>query len=88
MTQHIVVNFADRRSGLTIKDVEAVIGTPVDVVLPRSKAVPLSTNRGVPLLQSGGRDAIVKKLNGLVALFQLQVKKSTGHDPRHRALTR
>ena len=80
MTQHVLVNFADRRSGLTVKDVEAVIGTGVDVVLPRSKAVPLSTNRGVPLLQSGGRDAVAKQLHRLVARFQPQLKKSTGHE--------
>ena len=76
MTQHILVNFADRRSGLTVKDVETVIGTGVDVVLPRSKAVPLSTNRGVPLLQSGGRDAVAKELHRLVARFQPQLKKT------------
>jgi pilus assembly protein CpaE len=88
MTQHVVVNFADRASGLTVKDVEAVIGTAVDLVLPRSKAVPLSTNRGVPLLQSGGRDPVAKELQRLVARFQPQLKKSAGRDPRHRALTR
>jgi pilus assembly protein CpaE len=88
MTQHIVLNFADRRSGMTVKDVEAVIGTTVDIVLPRSKTVPMSTNRGVPLLQSGGRDAVVTELNRLVARFQLQLKKTIGHAPRHRAWTR
>lgn len=88
MTQHVLVNFADRRSGLTVKDVEAVIGTPVDIVLPRSKAVPLSTNRGVPLLQSGGRDPVAKQLHRLVARFQPQLKNSTGHEARHRAWSR
>ena len=88
VTQHVVVNFADRFSGLTMKDVEEVIGTDVDLVLPRSKAVPLSTNRGVPLLQSGTRDPVAKELQKLVARFQPQLKKSTGRDARHRALTR
>jgi pilus assembly protein CpaE len=88
MTQHILVNFADRRSGLTVKDIEAVIGTGVDVVLPRSKAVPMSTNRGVPLLQNGGRDAVAKQLHLLVARFQPQLKKSTGQEARHRAWAR
>ena len=88
MTQHVLVNFADRRSGLTVKDVEAVIGTGVDIVLPRSKAVPLSTNRGVPLLQSGGRDAAAQQLHRLVGRFQPQLKKSSGHAARHRAWAR
>lgn len=88
MTRHVVVNFADRLSGLTVKDVEEVIGAEVDLVLPRSKAVPLSTNRGVPLLQSGARDPVAKELQRLVARFQPQLKKSTGREARHRALTR
>ena len=87
MTRHVVVNFADRLSGLTVKDVEEVIGAEVDLVLPRSKAVPLSTNRGVPLLQSGARDPVAKELQRLVARFQPQLKKSTGREARHRALT-
>ena len=60
--RHVVLNFADRRTGLTLKDVEATIGCPVDVVLPRSRAVPYSTNKGVPLLEDGTRDPVTKGL--------------------------
>jgi len=88
MTEHVVLNFADKNSGLTVKDVEGVIGTDVDVVLPRSSAVTLSTNQGVPLLQSGTRDAATKELQQLVARFQIQLQKAAGRQPRHRALAR
>lgn len=67
--RHVVVNFADPRIGLTKADVEATIGTGVDLVLPRSKAVPVSVNQGVPLLQSDGRDAMAKQLRKLVDRF-------------------
>jgi pilus assembly protein CpaE len=67
--RHVVLNFADRRTGLTLQDVEATIGCPVDVVLPRSRAVPFSTNKGVPLLQDGTRDAATKGLRQLVERF-------------------
>ncbi|WP_206475094.1 AAA family ATPase [Dietzia sp. KRD202] len=67
--RHVVVNFAHPRSGLTKADVEATIGTGVDLVLPRSKAVPVSVNQGVPLLQSDGRDAMAKQLRKLVDRF-------------------
>src|SRR3712207_9235119 len=53
--RHVVMNFGDPKGGLSVRDVELAIGTGVDVVLPRSKAVPASTNQGVPLLQSGGK---------------------------------
>ena len=61
--RHVVMNFADPKGGLSVRDVETTIGTGVDVVLPRSSAVPASTNQGVPLLQTGGkRDPMAKEL--------------------------
>jgi pilus assembly protein CpaE len=68
--RHVVLNMADRRTGLTVQDVEATIGAPVDVVLPKSRAVPFSTNKGVPLLQDGSRDGAAKGLRKLVDRFK------------------
>jgi pilus assembly protein CpaE len=81
--RHVVLNFADRRTGLTLQDVEATIGCPVDVVLPRSRAVPFSTNKGVPLLQDGTRDSVTKGLR------QLSERFSAGWESRpHKKLHR
>jgi pilus assembly protein CpaE len=68
--RHVVVNMADRKSGITVQDVEATVGVPVDIVLPRSRVLPLSTNRGIPALQDGFRDATVKGLRQLVERFK------------------
>ncbi|WP_457963116.1 AAA family ATPase [Arthrobacter sp. D1-29] len=68
--RHVVLNFADRKSGLTLQDVEATIGCPVDIVLPRSRAVPFSTNKGMPLLQEGSRDAAARGMGQLVDRFK------------------
>src|SRR6478609_10327063 len=68
--RHIVLNMADRRAGLSLKDVEATIGAPVDVVLPRSRTLPFSTNKGIPLLQDGSRDPAQKGLRQLVKRFE------------------
>jgi pilus assembly protein CpaE len=65
----VVLNFADRRSGLTVQDVEATIGVPVDTVIPRSRAVPFSTNKGVPLLQESSRDAAARAFGKLIDRF-------------------
>lgn len=69
INQRVVVNSVDNRSGLTIKDIEAMLACPVDVTLPRSRDVPLSTNSGVPLLAAGSRGAAAKELAKLVALY-------------------
>ena len=68
--RHVVLNMADRRTGLTLHDVEATIGAPVDVVLPRSRTLPFSTNKGVPVLQDGSRDPAAKGLQQLVDRFK------------------
>lgn len=67
--RHVLVNFADTHSGLTKADVEATIGTGVDLVLPRSRAAAMSTNQGIPLLQNDSRDALAKQLRKLVDRF-------------------
>jgi pilus assembly protein CpaE len=83
--RHVVMNFGDPKGGLSVRDVETTIGTGVDVVLPRSKAVPLSTNQGVPLLQSGRRDPMAKELRRLVARFAATPIKASRYRAKHRA---
>jgi pilus assembly protein CpaE len=67
--RHVVVNFADKRGGLSIADIEATIATKVDFQLPFSAAARIATNRGIPLLQAGGRDPITRQLRHLVDRF-------------------
>jgi pilus assembly protein CpaE len=68
-TRHVVLNMADSKLGLTVQDLESTIGAPVDVSIPRSKAVALSTNRGIPVLQGSAKDPATKGLNQLVDRF-------------------
>ncbi|CAH0260783.1 AAA family ATPase [Microbacterium sp. Bi128] len=68
-SRHVVLNMADGKSGLTVPDVEATIGVPVDVAIPRSRTLPFSTNKGVPILQDGRRDVAAKGLRQLVDRF-------------------
>ncbi|KQR82929.1 pilus assembly protein CpaE [Arthrobacter sp. Leaf337] len=68
-TRHVVLNMADSKLGLTVQDLESTIGAPVDVSIPRSRAVALSTNRGIPVLQESAKDPATKSLNQLVDRF-------------------
>lgn len=79
----IVLNFADKRSGLTVQDVEATVGLPVDIILPWSRTLPFSTNAGVPLIQDNRRDPALKGLRSLIALFA-QNPPSPANKPQHR----
>lgn len=64
--RHLVLNMADAAGALSMADVTTTIGSPLDVVLPRSTAVSLSTNTGVPLLESEARDAVTRGLQTLL----------------------
>lgn len=65
----IVLNFADRHGGLSVRDVEGTIGRSVDIILPPSRAVLIATNHGIPLLQNDARNPVTKELRRLVARF-------------------
>jgi pilus assembly protein CpaE len=82
-SRHVVLNMADTKLGLSVQDVEATIGAPVDVSIPRSRAVAISTNRGVPLLQDSKKDPAVKSLQSLVQRFN-PAWRSTNQRQQHR----
>jgi pilus assembly protein CpaE len=65
----VVVNAADRSTGLTVQDIETTIRTPVDHVIPRSRMAAYATNRGEPLLLHAPRDKAAKQLQFLVDSF-------------------
>ncbi|WP_347060137.1 AAA family ATPase [Blastococcus sp. HT6-30] len=84
--RHVVMNFADPKGGLSVRDVETAIGTGIDVVLPRSATVPVSTNTGVPVLETGGRDPMVKELRRLVSRFAATpIVRPSRYRAKHRA---
>lgn len=64
-SKYVAVNFADKQSGLRIKDVEAVIGLPADIVLPRTPEVQAAANRGVPALTVMKNGPFVKSIRNL-----------------------
>ncbi|WP_323959100.1 AAA family ATPase [Arthrobacter sp. JZ12] len=87
-TRHVVLNFADSKTGLSVQDVEATLGAPVDVSIPRSRAISLATNRGVPLLQEEVRDPATKNLRSLVQRFDPQWRASSGRKSHRRVVVR
>lgn len=68
-SRQLVLNMADRQSGLTTQDVEAVVGMPVSVVLPRSTDVPLAGNLGQPFMLAKKPGAVAKAMKHLLGLL-------------------
>lgn len=46
----VVLNRADAQVGLSVEDAAKVLGSPIGVQIPSSRAVPASINRGVPIV--------------------------------------
>ncbi|ALU40820.1 pilus assembly protein CpaE [Kocuria flava] len=65
----VVVNAADRNSGLSVQDIEATIRASVDLVVPRSRLAPYATNRGEPLLLHAPKDKAARQLQTLIDSF-------------------
>lgn len=64
--RHFVLNQVDKMSGLTVKDAEALVGAPIDVAVPKSSAVLLASNRGVPLIHDDVRDPAARAVRSVV----------------------
>ncbi|WP_139005771.1 AAA family ATPase [Arthrobacter crystallopoietes] len=84
LSRHVVLNAADPRDGLTQRDVEATLGTKVDIMIPNTRAVRISTNQGVPILESAPRDTAAKALRRIVDRFAPAQSAASKHRARHR----
>ncbi|MFD3443661.1 CpaE family protein [Microbacteriaceae bacterium 4G12] len=65
----VAVNLADNASGITIRDIEATVRRPVDVVIPRTRAAAYATNKGEPVLIDKPRDGASRALKELITFF-------------------
>lgn len=83
----IVLNRAGSRGGLTEADVERAVAAPPAVLLPASRDVPVSVNRGVPLVtaEPGHRFSVaIRELAGWCA----QHDKQPAQAPARRSVFR
>ena len=60
--RHLIVNFADKSSGIEVADIENVLGLRPSAVLPRDNSVVLANNRGTALALERKRGEVVKRL--------------------------
>ena len=63
---HFVLNRADARTGLKMQAIEVAVGLTVDIAIPSSRAVPISLNRGVPIVLSDSRAPVALAMAQLV----------------------
>jgi pilus assembly protein CpaE len=85
---HLVVNRADAKVGLRLADVERVLGTTVDATVPSSRSVPLSVNKGSPILVEEPRGAVAQAIRRMAAQLAGRPTRSGRPRPRRSLLAR
>lgn len=83
-SRHVVLNFADKGSGLRVKDVESMLGAPVDFAIPRAKEVPVAANRGIPVLVDSKSGAYVKAIRALAKKVYDRARAAEGRQGHKR----
>jgi pilus assembly protein CpaE len=64
--RHFVLNRADARVGLSMSDVAAAAGLPIDIRIPMAKQVPVALNEGRPIIISSPKIPVSRALWDLV----------------------
>lgn len=80
----LVLNRADSKVGLRVQEVEKTLGTSVDVAIPSSREVPLSINRGTPLVTEDPKSPVVSALLKLVEAIGAESRPREEHRSRFR----
>jgi pilus assembly protein CpaE len=63
---HFVLNRADTRSGVERRDIESTVGLTIDITIPESRAVSLSLNQGLPVVDLDPRAPVSRALLEIV----------------------
>jgi pilus assembly protein CpaE len=63
----VVVNRADSKVGLRMPDVEKLLSLPVDTTIPSSRSVPLSVNKGSPIMVEDPKGPVADAIRRVAA---------------------
>ncbi len=65
----VILNRADAKVGITIDEIENTIKQRIDVTIPSDKLVPISINKGIPLVMKAPRSKVSKSIRKLARLL-------------------
>jgi pilus assembly protein CpaE len=74
----LVLNRADTKVGLSTADAEKVLRSSITAHVPSSREVPVSVNRGVPLVQSKPRHPVSAAIRALAGRFVVDPRAPRG----------
>jgi pilus assembly protein CpaE len=85
--RRLVLNRADDEVGLSAKNVESILGMPVDTALPTAVAVANATNHGRPIVLSKPEHPVSRAIQALAASYSsTSLLQSAPTEPTKRGL--
>jgi len=72
---YIILNRADSKVGITVEEVEETIQRKIDIAIPSDRIVPISVNKGVPLITGAPRSAVTKSIYKLIKIITENKKR-------------
>ncbi len=71
----LILNRADTRVGITIDEIKKTISRSIDVIIPSNRVVPLSVNKGVPVVTDAPRSSVSQSIHKLTNLLKSKLEK-------------
>jgi pilus assembly protein CpaE len=82
----VVVNRADSKVGLRMADVEKLLSSSVDTTIPSSRSVPLSVNKGSPIMLEEPKGAVAESVRRVASLLTDTHSRSRPKQKQRRSL--
>jgi len=71
----LILNRADTKVGITIDEIKKTISRSIDVTIPSNRVVPLSVNKGVPVVTDAPRSSVSQSIHKLTNLLKSKLEK-------------
>jgi len=72
----LILNRADTKVGITIDEIKKTIGRRnIDITIPSNRVVPISVNKGVPVVTDAPRSSVSKSIHKLTNLLKSKLEK-------------
>jgi len=75
----VVLNRADSKVGISVGEIESTIKRKIDVAIPSDRIVPMTVNKGVPVIVEAPRSSVSKSIHKLTKLVMLPKEKRPKH---------
>ena len=82
----VVVNRADSKVGLRMPDVEKLLSSSVDTTIPSSRSVPLSVNKGSPIMLEEPKGPVAESVRRVASLLTDTQPRSRPKQKQRRSL--